>query len=79
MDDATLLRHLLNNPALRKGVEKMVSIAIDIDDKIDRADTAEDLVIESGREFQRDTLQAWANNKAPRAATRFETNHPTAP
>ncbi len=78
MDDETLLRHLSNNPILRQGVEKMLKIAVDIDDNIDRADTAEDLVIESGREFQRNTLQAWADNKAPRTAQRFEKKHPSA-
>ena len=46
MDDKLFLEELSKHPALRKRIEKILSVAVDINDSIELADTAEERLIE---------------------------------
>ena len=75
MDDELFLQQLSKHPALRKRMEKILSVAIDINDSIELADTAEERLIEEGRHLNQEALQAWASNKMIQSAERFEKKH----
>jgi hypothetical protein len=78
MDDELFLKQLSQHPALRKRMEKILSVAVDINESIELADTAEELLIEEGRQLNREALEAWAINKTIQTAHRFETKHKNA-
>ena len=75
MNDEDLLKTLSQHPVLRARVEKILGIAVDIDENIELADTAEERLIEEGRHLNKESLEAWATNKASQAAQRFEKKH----
>jgi hypothetical protein len=75
MDDKLLLEQLSKHPALRKSVEKILRVAVDMNSGIELADTAEERLIEEGRHLNREALEAWAVNKTKQAAERFEIKH----
>ena len=78
MDDKLFLEHLSNHPALRKRMEKILSVAVDLNDSIELADTAEEQLIAEGRHLNREALEAWAVNKIDKSAAVFEKKHRTA-
>lgn len=78
MDDKLFLEHLSNHPALRKRMEKILSVAVDLNDSIELADTAEEQLIAEGRHLNREALEAWAVNKIDKTASVFEKKHRTA-
>lgn len=75
MDDVDFLKTLSKHPALRKRMEQILSIAEDIDESIELADTAEQRLIEEGRHLNKESLEAWAANKVTQTAARFEKKH----
>lgn len=75
MDDDMLLSLLSQHPLLRKRIESVLSIAADLDENIELADSAEEKLIEMGRDLNREALQAWANNKASQLSKQFEEKH----
>lgn len=75
MDDELFLKKLSKHPALRKRMESILSVAVDISESIELADTAEELLIEEGRHLNREALEAWAVNKLEQTTTRFERKH----
>lgn len=75
MNDEELLKTLSKHPALRKRVEQILSIAEDVDERIELADTAEERLIEEGRHLNKESLEAWASNKVKQTAARFEKKH----
>lgn len=78
MDDKLFLEHLSKHPALRKGMEKILSVAVDLNDSIELADTAEEHLIEAGRHLNREALESWALTKVNKTAAGFEKRHKTA-
>lgn len=78
MDDELFLQKLSKHPDLRRRMEKILSIAVDMDESIQLADTAEERLIEEGRHLNRETLEAWALNKIDQTAARFEQKHKNA-
>ena len=68
MDDKLFLEELSKHPALRKRMEKISSVAVDIHDSIELADTAEERLIEEGRHLNREALEAWAVTKIDKTA-----------
>lgn len=78
MDDALFLQQLSKHPALRKRMEKILSVAVDINESIELADTAEECLIEEGRHLNREALEAWAVNKTTQTAERFTKKHKNA-
>jgi hypothetical protein len=78
MDDKLFLEKLSKHPALRKRMEKILNVAVDLNDSIALADTAEERLIEEGRHLNREALEAWAVNKIDRTAADFEKKHKTA-
>lgn len=78
MDDELFLQKLSKHPDLRKRMEKILNIAVDMDESIQLADTAEERLIEEGRHLNRETLEAWALNKIKQTAARFEQKHKNA-
>jgi len=78
MDDKLFLEKLSKHPALRKRMEKILNVAVDLNDSIALADTAEECLIEEGRHLNREALEAWAVNKINRTAADFEKKHKTA-
>jgi hypothetical protein len=78
MDDELFLEQLSKHPALRKRMEKILSVAVDLDESIELADTAEERLIEEGRYLNREALEAWAKSKIDQTATRFEKKHKNA-
>lgn len=78
MDDKLFLEQLSKHPALRKRIEKIVDIAVDLNDTIELADTAEERLIEEGRHLNREALEAWAVNKVDKTAADFEKKHKAA-
>lgn len=75
MDDELFLRQLLKHPALRKRMESILKVAVDMDSGIELADTAEERLIEEGRHLNREALEAWAGNKVSQTTARFEKKH----
>lgn len=78
MDDELFLQKLSNHPDLRKRMEKILNVAVDMNNGIELADTAEERLIEEGRHLNREALEAWALNKIDQTATRFEQKHKNA-
>ena len=78
MDDKLFLEQLSKHPALRKRMEKILSVAVDLNDSIELADTAEEHLIEEGRHLNQEALEAWAVNKIDKTAVGFEKKHKTA-
>ena len=78
MDDKLFLEELSKHPALRKRMEKILSVAVDINDSIELADTAEERLIEEGRHLNREALEAWAVNKIDKNSENFEKKHKNA-
>ena len=78
MDDKLFLEQLSKHPALRKRMEQILNVAIDINESIELADTAEERLIEEGRHLNREALEAWAANKINQTAVRFEKKHKSA-
>lgn len=78
MDDALFLKQLSKHPALRKRMESILSVAVDINESIEWADTAEERLIEEGRHLNREALEAWALNKVDQTGARFEKHHKNA-
>ena len=78
MDDELFLQQLSKHTALRRRMEKILSVAVDIDESITLADTAEEQLIEEGRHLNREALEAWAVNKINRTSTDFEKKHKNA-
>ena len=78
MDDDLFLQQLSKHPALRKRMEHILSVAIDINESIELADTAEERLIEEGRHLNREALEAWAANKVCQTAARFKDKHKNA-
>lgn len=75
MDDELFLKQLSKHPALRKRMESILSVAVDMTDSIELADTAEERLIEEGRHLNREALEAWAANKIDQTTVRFERKH----
>lgn len=78
MDDKLFLEQLSKHPALRKRMENILNVAVDLNDSIELADTAEEHLIEEGRHLNREALEAWAVNKIDKTAAGFEKKHKTA-
>lgn len=78
MDDKLFLEKLSKHPALRKRMENILNVAIDLDESIELADTAEEHLIEEGRHLNKEALEAWAMNKIDKAASGFEKKHKNA-
>lgn len=78
MDDKLLLEQLSKHPELRKRVENILNVAVDMNSGIELADTAEERLIEEGRHLNREALEAWAASKTSQIAERFETKHKNA-
>lgn len=78
MDDKLFLERLSKHPALRNRMEKILSVAVDLNESIELADTAEEFLIEEGRHLNREALEAWAVNKIDKTAAGFEKKHKTA-
>lgn len=77
MDDEALLGILSRHPTLRKRIEGILSVAVDLNESIVLADAAEERLIEEGRHLNREALQAWALNKVDQVAIQFEKKHKT--
>ena len=58
MEDKTLLQNLSKHPALKERLEKILEVVNS--EEIELADTAEERLIEEGRQFNREALQSWA-------------------
>lgn len=56
MDDELFLQKLSKHPALRRRMEQMLDVAIDITDSIELADAAEERLIEESRHLNREML-----------------------
>ena len=78
MDDKLFLEKLSKHPELRKRMENILNVAVDMNSGIELADTAEERLIEEGRHLNREALEAWAVSKTSQTAERFETNHKNA-
>ena len=78
MDDELFLKQLSKHPALRRRMESILSVAVDINESIELADTAEERLIEEGRHLNREALEAWAVNKIDQTASCFEKRHKNA-
>jgi dihydroorotase-like cyclic amidohydrolase len=75
VNDEDFLKTLSKHPALRKRMEQILNIAEDADEDIELADTAEERLIEAGRHLNKESLEAWANNKVKQSVARFEKTH----
>lgn len=75
MDDKLFLEQLSKHPALRKRMERILNLAVDMNSGIELADTAEEYLIEEGRHLNREALEAWAVSKTVQTTERFETKH----
>lgn len=75
MDDELFLKQLSKHPVLRRRMESILNVAVDMNSGIELADTAEERLIEEGRHLNREALEAWATNKASETAVRFEKKH----
>ena len=78
MDDKLFLEKLSKHPALRKRMESILNVAVDLDESIELADTAEERLIEEGRHLNREALEAWAVNKIDKNSENFEKKHKNA-
>ena len=59
-------------PCFKKAYGKILSVAVDINDRIELADTAEERSIEEGRHLNREALAAWAVTKIDKTARKDE-------
>lgn len=73
MEDKTLLQNLSKHPALKERLEKILEVVNS--EEIELADTAEERLIEEGRQFNREALQSWAEEQVEIQGVRFEQRH----
>ncbi len=68
MSDEALLNRLNGHPGLRSRVESMLLVVDDEMGNLQEADAAEMQLIEEMRRMGQESLQAWANGQAAKAA-----------
>ena len=63
ISDVQLMERINRQPGLREQIEKLVTIAEASRGTPDNGNDIEELVVQAGRQLQKDVLQSWANNK----------------
>ncbi len=63
ISDLHLLERINRQPGLREQIEKLVTLAEAAKGTPDNGNDIEELVVQAGRQLQKEVLQSWANNK----------------